>query len=219
MNGIFSPDSRFMQILNVVSDFVILNVIYLLCCLPVFTIGAAQAGFYTAMRTITDPEDDSSCLKAFFRGFAGGFGRVTLVWSALAVLMGVLVWSLLLVGYYGGGQAAVWMSVAGVCVCALFQSVITPFHARFQCTALQLLRNAFFLILGNPLRCIGVTVLTWGPVILGLLSVNRFLQGTIVVLTIYYSLAFLFNTTLLRKPFQRLTENFYKAQGLAQDPG
>lgn len=218
MNGIFSYDSKLMRLLGVAADFIILNVIYLLCCLPVFTVGAAQAGLYTAIRVLTDPEDDSSCVKAFFKGFASGFGRITLVWCVFAALIGFLGWSFVMVGYYGGGQTRVWMCVAAISIFALFQSVIPPFHARFQCTALQLLRNAFFLILGNPLRCIGVTVLTWGPVLLGLLNLNLFLQGTIVVLAIYYSIAFLFNTTLLRKPFRRLTENFYKARTLSDDP-
>ena len=44
MGGLFSYDSKLMQILNFIGDLIILNVLYLVCCLPVVTIGAAQIG-------------------------------------------------------------------------------------------------------------------------------------------------------------------------------
>ena len=52
MSSFFSYESKPMQILMFVGDLIILNVIFLVCCLPIFTIGAAQAGLYTAMKAI-----------------------------------------------------------------------------------------------------------------------------------------------------------------------
>ena len=43
MEILFSYDSKLMQTLTFVGDLIILNLLYLLCCVPVFTIGAAQA--------------------------------------------------------------------------------------------------------------------------------------------------------------------------------
>ena len=42
MGGFFSLDSKFMQAMSRVADLIILNVIYLVTCLPVITIGAAS---------------------------------------------------------------------------------------------------------------------------------------------------------------------------------
>ena len=42
MGGFFSLDSKFMQVMSRVADLIILNVIYLVTCLPVVTIGAAS---------------------------------------------------------------------------------------------------------------------------------------------------------------------------------
>ena len=45
MGKFFDMDSPFMQFLNRVGDLMILNIIIVLCCIPVITIGPA----YTAM--------------------------------------------------------------------------------------------------------------------------------------------------------------------------
>ena len=54
MNGFFSYESKPMQIMMFIGDLILLNVIYLLCCLPIFTSGAAQAGLFTACKVLLD---------------------------------------------------------------------------------------------------------------------------------------------------------------------
>lgn len=214
MKNIFSYESKFMQTLLVAADYIILNAVFILCCLPVFTIGAAQAGLYTGIRVLRDKEDDSSCLKAFFRGFRSGFGKITLVWCIFAVVIAILGYNLVAVLVAGlqGMNAPLWMGMAGLFFCILFQSLLTPFHATFGCTPMQLVRNVFFLFLAHPLRSIAVTVLTWVPVVVFALNFPIFLQGTIAWVAGYYSIAFSVNQSLLAKPFKIFTENFNAAQ-------
>lgn len=206
--NIFSPDSKFMQILTTTADMLFLNILYVLCCLPVFTIGAAQAGLYTGLRVLFDQEDDSSCFEAFFRGFRAGFGRITIVWIILAAVMATTFWSLVLtlLYHYSGLNAPVWMAVAGLCICILFQAVIGPFHARFSCTAGQLFRNGFLFILRYPLRSLLAAVLLWLPVVLVLFDMENFLRLTIVWTVFYYSFAFYIVLRLFKKPYERLEE-------------
>ena len=68
MGGFFSLDSKFMQAMSRVADLIILNVIYLVTCLPVVTIGAAGTAMYTVcFRLGTDRE--GSLVKGYFRAF------------------------------------------------------------------------------------------------------------------------------------------------------
>ena len=68
MGGFFSLDSKFMQAMSRVADLIILNVIYLVTCLPVITIGAAGTAMYTVcFRLGTDRE--GSLVKGYFRAF------------------------------------------------------------------------------------------------------------------------------------------------------
>ena len=68
MNGLFSYDSKLMQVLGFIADLFLCNVLYMLCCIPIVTIGPAQAGLHNAMRTLGDTEDDRSAVKQFFKG-------------------------------------------------------------------------------------------------------------------------------------------------------
>jgi len=206
MKGIFSYDSPLMQILSYIGDLIILNFIYLLCCIPVVTIGAAQAGLYTAMRVLNDKEDDSSVVAAYFRGFKNGFFKVTIAWGLLFVLMVVV--SLGSVWAYAMGLP-VWICITAVCLCALFISQVPAFHSRFDCTPMQLIRNSFFLIIAHPLRSIGNALLIWLPVIVLLcLGMYLFMGATPLWMTLYYSTAFLFGELILRKPFKTLVDDF-----------
>ena len=210
MNSIFNPDNKVMQMLATAADYMVLNVIYVLCCIPVLTIGAAQAGLYTALRVLNDPEDDSSYIKAFFRGFRNGFGRVTVVWSLFLLAIVLFSYTLITVWLYqeNGMNAPLWMSVVALALSIVFQSVIPAFHAKFDCTGTQLVRNAFFFILRFPIKCLLVTVLVWLPVVIGLRFLDIFLQGSVILMCLYYSFAFMIINALLKKPFQILTDNF-----------
>ena len=46
MNAIFSPDSKLMGGLSLLADMIVVNCLYLLCCIPIFTIGAARVALY-----------------------------------------------------------------------------------------------------------------------------------------------------------------------------
>lgn len=206
MNSIFSYESTPMQILMYIGDLIILNFLFLLCCMPIFTIGAAQAGLYSAVKVLQDKEDDSSPAKAFFKGFKSGFGTVTLAWGIMTVI-------LLLIGYLG--IAAImqgsmkWLVAISVSICGIFQCLIPLFHSRFNCTAMQLIRNGWFLLFAHPLRSIFVFAVVWLPAIVFLLcDMSFFMSLTPIWMTLYYSTAFLFGYTFMKKPFNVLIQNF-----------
>lgn len=219
--NIFSYESKLMQTLMVIGDYIILNVMFLVFSIPIFTIGAAQAGLYSGIRVALDKEDDSSCAAAFMRGFKSGFGSITIVWCIfLAAIIGVA-WVLMqTLGFQAAGLegAPVGFAIVAVCVLALFQSLTSAFHSRFGCTPWQLIRNAWFMLIGFPIRSILVTALTWGPVIIILLNFYLFMQMTPIFLAGYYSLAFMLSSLLLRKPFKLVLEAYNEANGIEPEP-
>ena len=213
MKNLFSYDSKFMQIMLLLADYIILNVIFILCCIPIFTIGAAQAGLYSGMRVLLDREDDSSCVRAFFRGFASVFGKITIVWIVMLVIMALLGYNLVavLILEAAGAFAPKWMCIVGLVILAIYQSMLTLFHSKFGCTIRQLLKNAFYIILAHPLRSIAVAALTWAPVLVFAFAFDIFIQATPAWIVCYYSIAFGLNVKLMNKPFQTVTENFVAA--------
>lgn len=214
MNSLFSYDSKLMQILMFLGDLMILNFLYLLCCIPVFTIGAAQAGMYTACKVLLDKEDDTPASSAFFRGFRNGFGTITLSWGLSMVLTAVIVFVCLSAIALG---APIWLCAIPMLLAVIFQTLIPAFHSRFGCSALQLFRNAFFLFFAHPIRSIGTAVFLWLPAVVFMLNLYTFMQLIPIWITLYYSTAFAFGCSFLKKPFHTLVDHFHETHP-AEDP-
>lgn len=216
MNSIFSYESKFMQMLIQLADMVILNLLYLLCCAPLFTIGAAQAALHSGIRKLMDKENEGSCVRAFFRGFTGGFGKITLLHTLLALMIAVLVWIAGIAFAMSGYGLPTIICLLAVFLAMLFYSMVSFFHAYFDCTPWRLLKNSCLMVLAHPLRSLAVAALMWLPFIVLFLNLYIFLQGFPLWAFLYYSVAFLFCYSLMKKPFTELKEDFLAAQAEAE---
>lgn len=209
----FSYENPVVQMLITVGDLIILNFLFILCSLPIFTMGAAQAGMYTAMRVMRDKEDDSSVVAAYFRGFKSGFGKITVTWlAATLIIVGMVVFC----AYANGLGLPAWICIVPVVVLAWFAAQLPAIHSRFDCTPLQLVRNSWFLVIAHPLRTLGVAVLTLLPLLVFLMDAFKFLTFVPLWCVIYFSLAYLFGQTFLAKPFATMVEEFNNRQNAAE---
>lgn len=208
MKNLFSYDSKLMEVLGFMADLALLNLLFLLCCIPVVTIGAAQSGLYNAVKVLQDKEDDSSVFKAFFRGFKDGFWRVTGMWLIFAALEAVLVATYWITFYHRetGMFMSFWIPFVMMIPCLILHALITPFHAKFTCSFSGLFKNVWLVMLFYPIRSLGVAALTWAPALVFVSAPTIFLDLTPVFLAIYYSVAFMFGWILMQKPYNRLVE-------------
>ena len=86
MGAIFAPDSKFMQAMARVSDLVILNLLFLLSCVPLITIGAASAALYTVCFRIGTDREQGVC-RSYFRAFRENFRQGTILWLIAVVFL------------------------------------------------------------------------------------------------------------------------------------
>lgn len=210
MNSLFSYDSKLMQILMKVGDLMILNILFILCSLPIVTIGAAQAGLYSAAKVMQDPEDDTPAFRAYFKGFINGFGSITLAWFIVEVALALLIYASLIALYRG---SPLWILVVAIAVFGQLTCLIPVVHARFSCKFWQLIRNAFLIALAHPIRTFGVLALTWLPAIMFLNFTYYFMQVAPIWFTLYFSTAHLFAYQFMRKPMEGLIEDYKKKNG------
>ena len=212
---VFNYESKFMQTLLFLADLMILNVLYVICCIPIFTIGAAQAGLHTAIKVLTNPEDESSVAKAFFKGFANGFGKVTIAWG----LLGLVIVALVYFGYIAiAAGSPLWPIGVALGIVAWFQSTIPALHCWFDCTPIQLIRNAWFFTLAHPLRTLGAAALLWLPFVLFVSPLTfYFLAAGPLWFVLYYSVAVLFGATFLKKPLKKLADRFGKPEEMTEE--
>lgn len=208
MRSIFNPESKFGQMMSFVADLFILNILFLICCLPVITIGAAQAGLYSAVQPLRDPEDGRSCYKLFFKGFINGFGRITLVWCILLIVNLLSLYIAMTAFQFPDVVMIPWgIPAVMLIITMVIHSLLTIFHAKFSCTSFNLFRNSVILMITNPFHSIGVAVLTWLPFAMVLLWPATFMDLLPIFVSVYYTVAFLFSSTIMKKPFQRLVDH------------
>lgn len=82
MGGIFSLENPFWHFMNKLLALVLLNLLWILCSLPVFTIGASTTAVYhVTLKLVKNQEGYIS--KDFFHGFKANFKQATVIWLIL----------------------------------------------------------------------------------------------------------------------------------------
>lgn len=89
MNRLFSMDNKFFVFMGKVADLCILNLICLVCCIPIITAGASiTALYYVTLKMVRNEE--AYIFRSFFKSFRQNFKQATiihLIMVAAAVLL------------------------------------------------------------------------------------------------------------------------------------
>jgi len=89
MDNLFRYDNKFFEVLGKITDIVILNLLCIISCLPIVTIGASiTAAYSVAIKMIKDEE--TYIVKEFIRSFKENFKTSTIVWTIMLIIGGVL---------------------------------------------------------------------------------------------------------------------------------
>ena len=82
MNNLLNPDNPVMQFITKIVTTVYLNILWFLCCLPIFTAGAATTAlYYVTLKMVKNEEGNIT--KAFFHSFKENFKQGTIIWLIL----------------------------------------------------------------------------------------------------------------------------------------
>lgn len=79
MKNIFSPDSLLIKALTLFCDIMYLNFLFLICSIPIFTIGASTTALYSVIFKRIRGED-VPIAKTYFKEFRRNFKQATLFW-------------------------------------------------------------------------------------------------------------------------------------------
>ena len=198
---LFSPDSKFMRAMSALGDLFLLNLVFLLCCVPIVTIGAAAAALYTvAFRLVRGTE--GHVLDAFFRAFRENFRRATPLWLLLALAGGVAVLDIWIFAALTGVLRLVEIPFVLLLLLALFTAGYAfPLQSQFDNTVKGTLKNALILSVGTLPRTLVITALNVFPFALLLLDTYLFLNAGFIWVFLYFSAVAFLNAKLLEKVF------------------
>ena len=206
MHNLFHYENPFIQFLVRVGDLMILNALFILCSLPVVTLGASL----TAMHRVTQNmlfEQEEPIIKSFFRAFRQNFKQSTLAWLVELVVIVSLVCDVLLVmAYFDGGLAKamyILVAVLAILVAGVF-SYLMPLIARYENGMRQQVNNAVVLAIIKLPKTVLLTLLNLLPVILLLISVPVFVQTLIFWVIIGFAFVSFLTSSILKPVFQQL---------------
>ena len=153
MKGFFNMDSPFFVFLSRVADLMILNLLFIVCCIPVFTIGAAC----TALSYVTlkqAEQVDGYIVRGFFHAFKQNFKQSTLIWLIMLFMLIVLIMDFMLTGGVNAlpGSANSIMRVLlyiGFAFWIMVFLYVFPLLARFENTVFGTIRNAILISFAN----------------------------------------------------------------------
>lgn len=209
MRFLFDMDSPVMRFISRFCDIAILNVVFLLTCLPIFTIGAANTALYDVVFRM-DSDREEKMLRTYFRSFRENFRQSTVLWLILLLFGAATYVNMTRFSYLGetGSQAlgyALFVVSMLVFVLEIFIfSYAFPLLSRFRNSTANTARNALLLSIGNLPRTLLISVINCFPWVLLLVNLYTFIQLGFIWIIAYFAAAAYFNSRVLMKIFDSL---------------
>ena len=164
---LFDLDSPLMQFLNKVADMMWLNILTLICCIPIITVGPALTALhYMALKMARNEE--CYITRDYFKSFKLNLRQGILIWLIQLVVIVLLIGDFLILNYSAinfGQPMKIILMVVSIVVLFTF-TFVYPVLAKFDNTVLRTIKNAFFIgILQFP-KTILMMILSVVPAVL-----------------------------------------------------
>jgi uncharacterized membrane protein YesL len=137
--------------LSVIGDLIILNFLFILCCIPVFTVGAAEVACYSGIIRMLRGERVAVSPSGFFRDFAANFKKATLGWLLELLCLAIFAADAWFAVVYSEPDNTFFLvfAIIGAAV-ILFGSIwFYPLVARFENKLGVHIKNSFLMALAH----------------------------------------------------------------------
>lgn len=203
-----------MQALGKMADMMWLNILTLICCIPIITAGASLTALhYMALKIVRNEE--CYITRGFFKSFKENFKQATIIWLLMLVVIILLVGDFLIMKYSGLEFSKV-LQIIIVAVGVLFTFTamfVFPVLAKFDNTTWRTIKNAFLMsIMQFPKTILMVILFAIPPVVFVL-----FPQVIPIVIMFGFSLPAWLSAKLYNKFFQKLEDQILEANPPAEE--
>lgn len=170
-----SYDNPVIRFLNKLTDLIFLNFLFLLCSLPIVTMGAALTAMYAVnLRSVR--EGDGYVAKRFFKAFKENFAQATAAWLMVLLAAGILFLDIRFWQASGiGGMAQMMLLLSGIIALILWMislwvfPVIAKMRDRLIVQIVNAAKMTFAFFLPHTLVCM---ILCAGAAYLATISVS-----------------------------------------------
>jgi len=157
--GIFSPDGALARLLNTLGNLIVLNILTIICCVPVFTAGAAMTALYTMVMRMVRKED-GKIISEYFKAFKVNFKQATILWLIFGGLIAFMTFDIWLLRSITGTFGMAYRVILFVIV------LVFAVQARFDNTMKNTAKNALLFCVGKLPQAVLMLLLTLIPAVL-----------------------------------------------------
>lgn len=182
MDRLFNMDNKFFVFMGRVADLIILNLLCILCCLPIVTAGASvTAMFYVTLKMARNEE--SYIVRSFFKSFKENFKQAAII-NIIMLLAGILLYIDMTISRSMEGALGSVLTIIFMIILLLYAMLfiyIYPVLAKFYNTVKNTFTNAFLMSIRHLPYTILMIVVSLVPLAVFFIP-NAQLQSTVLMI-------------------------------------
>ncbi len=208
MGNFFSVDSPFMEYLEKVTDIIILSLLWLVFCIPIFTISTSTTAVYYVMINKVNKKD-TYIFRSFFKSFKENFKQTFLLDIMFKVILFIIWVNIYIVGTYLETNDITKILLLGVQFILLIEVIFISIYlyaliSKVKISTKEALKLSFLLSHKHLITTLLILLL-----IFVMLSMF-YMYGNVLYLIVAPGIYFLLSSFLLVKVFRKYSDGFEK---------
>lgn len=160
MGGFFNYDNPVWRFVGRIWDLFILNLLWVVCSIPIVTFGASTTAMYYCTLKIAKDRDSGGMFTMFFHSFKDNIRQSTIIWIIMAFIGGILFFDIRFFSFYSPINNTVIRMIIFTVTCFLILLwlfiflYIFPIQAKFINSIKQTFKLALFMSIKHLVRTI-----------------------------------------------------------------
>lgn len=190
MGNLFNPDNKFFVFMGRVADMMILNLLCIICCLPIVTAGPSITALYYVTLKMARNEE-SYIVRGFFHSFRQNL-KQGIVIHIIMLILGVLLAFDLYFCRVMQTQAAFYkvlsyLFMVGTAIYVMLLTYIYPVLSKFYNTVKRTILNAFLMSVRHFPYTLLMLAITAAPGVIMFVVPNAFAYGLLFYVLLGFS--------------------------------
>lgn len=208
MGRFFNYDNGIMSALSKLADCMILTLFWIVCSIPIFTIGASTTALYYSVNKSVR-HNRGYAWKEFFIAFKDNFKQATIVWLILLAfyLLGAVdIYVLNVMGEsISFAQILIVIILALIIVVTVWMLYVFPYMARFANSTKAVMKNSGLIAIAN---------LFWSILLLVLFVVSLVLFISIPILSMFMPVIYM---VIANRILERIFRKYMSKEDLREE--
>ena len=205
MNRFFSMDNKFFVFMGKVADLCLLNLVCLVCCIPIVTAGASiTALYYVTLKMVRNEE--SYIFRSFFKSFKQNFRQATIIHLIMVAAAVLLYLDTNIVKVMGEPMSQIMSVIFAVftLVYAMILLYLYPILAKFYNSVKNTFTNAILMAIRHLPYTIIMLIICALPLLIFFVPSLQ-MQMTLILLLLLFGMAVIayLNSFFLVKIFDK----------------